>query len=70
MDADLKAALGTSLQDLSKASSQGAKLVVMADGALAKMNSVSDGELMEMNLGKLRLVAEEAEEVPRVIVIT
>ena len=59
----MKGDLTTSLQELSKASAQSAKLLVSAEGVLAKVNSLGDGEIIEMNLTKLRQVSEEAEEV-------
>ena len=59
----MKGELNVVLQEVSKGSSQAAKLVAAGDGALARASSIKEGELMEMNLKQLRLVAEEAEEV-------
>ena len=58
-----KLELNNVLADLSKASSQGAKLILAGETVLAKVGSIKEGELFEMNINQSRQVCEEAEEV-------
>ena len=63
MSEELKKELTTTLGELSKASSQGAKIIVAADNHLQASSNIKENELLDMNLSKLRQVGEEAEEV-------
>ena len=55
--------MATTLAELSRAASQGAKVVVAADNVLTAAASIKEVELLDLNLGKLRQISEEAEEV-------
>ena len=57
-----KQKMASQLQELSKFSNHGAKLVAAAELALPT-SSASDAELITMNLEKLKQVCEECEEV-------
>ena len=58
-----KKLMASTLAELSKASSQGAKVIAIADSTLTSASSIREVELLDMNLGKLRQISEEAEEV-------
>ena len=57
---ELKKELQSSLQELGKVSSAACRVIMSADQALLKMD---DTELLEMNLNKLKTLAQEGEEV-------
>ena len=63
MDEDLKKGLAAILSELSKASSQGSKVIMAAEAWLKESSNMKEMELLDLNLSKLRQVAEEAEEV-------
>ena len=67
VSADQKQGLAAALQELSKATSQGAKMVAAGETSLARTSSIKEGELLEVNLQHLRSAAEEAEEVLQII---
>ena len=58
-----KQKLASSLQDLSKLSATCSKLLKSGEGALIGNVSAGEAEIIDMNMQKLKLIGQEAEEV-------
>ena len=63
MSDDQKKQLQATLQELSKASSLGAKVISNGENVLQNASNIKEVELLDMNMTKLREIAEHAEEV-------